>query len=70
LHLQAIKATAKRTGVNITSVCFAVAFWGVSTSAEVEEGSAPSTVPPFKKGGRKLLSIGTVNIPLSAVAFL
>ena len=25
-----------------------------STSAEVEEGSAPSTAPPFEKGGRKL----------------
>jgi hypothetical protein len=27
---------------------------GVSRSAEREEGYAPSTVPPFEKGGRKL----------------
>ncbi|MBQ8339238.1 MAG: hypothetical protein IJY16_02210, partial [Clostridia bacterium] len=26
----------------------------VSPSAEGEEGSAPSTAPPFEKGGRKL----------------
>ena len=29
---------------------------GISTSAEVEEGYAPSTAPPFEKGGRKLSS--------------
>jgi len=27
---------------------------GISTSAKVEEGYAPSTAPPFEKGGRKL----------------
>jgi hypothetical protein len=28
---------------------------GVSPSADGEEGCAPSTAPPFEKGGRKLL---------------
>ena len=38
----------------------------ISTSAEGEEGYAPSTAPPFEKGGRKLLDILTVLTPLSA----
>jgi len=28
--------------------------WAVSPVATGEEGSAPSTAPPFEKGGRKL----------------
>ena len=32
----------------------------IATSAEVEEGYAPSTAPPFEKGGRKLFIILTV----------
>jgi len=28
----------------------------ISPSAEGEEGYAPSTAPPFEKGGRKLLA--------------
>ena len=39
---------------------------GISRSAEREEGYAPSTAPPFEKGGRKLFFILTVLTPLSA----
>jgi len=32
--------------------------WGVSPVATGEEGSAPSTAPPFEKGGRKPFAAG------------
>ena len=37
-----------------------------SRSAEREEGYAPSTAPPFEKGGRKLFIILIVRLSLSA----
>ena len=41
---------------------------GISPSAEREEGSAPSTVSPFKKGGQKLLVFLTVPQALSIIS--
>jgi len=39
---------------------------GISPVATGEEGSAPSTAPPFEKGGRKLFIKMIVLTPLSA----
>jgi len=39
---------------------------GISPVATGKEGSAPSTAPPFEKGGRKLFVKMIVLTPLSA----
>jgi len=43
---------------------------GISPSADSEEGYAPSTAPPFEKGGRKLPPNMPVRVPLTVGSLL